>query len=57
MRYEDKYFRRLRDKLWGMLKIYCLPKLKTSLKVINIEGGLVDIEEVEDWYMTEAIMW
>ena len=57
MRKHESYFQRLGDELWGMTKIYCIPKLKAKLRAVNIDTGVTDAEEVEDGYMTAAIMW
>ena len=57
MREESSYFQRLGSEIWDMAKLYCIPKLRTSLKSVTIETGLTDAEEVEDGYLSAAFMW
>ena len=57
MRSHESYFQRLGDELWEMTKIYCIPKLKSKLRSVCIDTGMTDAEEVEDGFMTAAIMW
>ena len=40
-----------------MIKIYCIPKLRTKLRTVNIDNGLTDAEELEDGYLSAAYMW